>query len=50
MEMKPWHRFYDYNVPLTFRKPRMPIFDILQYAANAYPDKAAVQFLGFKRR
>jgi long-chain acyl-CoA synthetase len=46
METKPWHRHYDYNVPTTIRVPRIPVHDILQIPANAYPDKAALNFFG----
>lgn len=46
MEGKPWHRHYDYNVPLTLRYPRISIPDILQIPANSYPDKAALNFYG----
>ena len=46
MEVKPWHRHYDYNVPTTIRRPRLPVPDLLQIPANAYPDKAAYHFLG----
>ncbi len=46
MEEKRWHRHYDYNVPLTIRRPRLAVSDLLQIPANAYPDKAAVHFLG----
>jgi long-chain acyl-CoA synthetase len=46
MDYRPWHRHYDYNVPITMRIPRLPVPDILQIPANAYPDKAAYHFLG----
>jgi len=46
MEERRWHRHYDYNVPLTIRRPRLAVSDLLQIPANAYPDKAAVHFLG----
>ncbi|MCK9274836.1 MAG: AMP-binding protein [Syntrophales bacterium] len=46
MEERIWHRHYDYNVPLTVRRPRLAVPDLLQIPANAYPDKAAVHFLG----
>jgi long-chain acyl-CoA synthetase len=46
MESRPWQRHYDYNVPTTIRYPRLPIQDILQVPANAYPDKAALSFYG----
>ena len=46
MELKPWHRHYDYNVPTTVRVPRLPIHELIQIPANAYPDKAALTFCG----
>ena len=46
MELKPWHRHYDYNVPTTIRYPRLPIHELLGIPANAYPDKAALTFYG----
>ena len=46
MELKPWHRHYDYNVPTTVRVPRWPIHELIQIPANAYPDKAALNFYG----
>ena len=46
METKPWHRHYDYNVPTTIRYPRLPIHELLQIPANAYPDRAALTFYG----
>jgi len=46
MEMRPWHRHYDYNVPITIRYPRLPVHDLLGIPANAYPDKAALNFFG----
>ena len=46
MELKPWHRHYDYNVPTTIRYPRLPIHELIQIPANAYPDKAALNFFG----
>lgn len=46
MELKPWHRHYDYNVPTTVRLPRLPIHELIQIPANAYPDKAALTFYG----
>jgi len=46
LETKPWHRHYDYNVPTTVRVPRLPIHELIQLPANAYPDKAALNFYG----
>ncbi len=46
MEPRPWHRHYDYNVPTTVRVPRLPIHELIQIPANAFPDKAALNFYG----
>jgi long-chain acyl-CoA synthetase len=46
MELKPWHRHYDYNVPTTIRYPRLSIPELLGIPSNAYPDKAALTFYG----
>ena len=46
MELKPWHRHYDYNVPTTVRAPRLPVHELLQIPANNCPDKAALNFYG----
>jgi long-chain acyl-CoA synthetase len=46
LEEKPWHRHYDYNVPTTIRVPRLAIHELIQLPANAYPDKAALNFYG----
>ncbi|MEW6443241.1 MAG: long-chain fatty acid--CoA ligase [bacterium] len=46
MEPKPWHRHYDYNVPTTIRTPRVPVQELLQIPANAFPDKTALNFFG----
>ena len=45
-EERPWHQHYDYNVPTTIRYPRLPVHDLLQLPANAFPDKAALNFFG----
>jgi long-chain acyl-CoA synthetase len=46
LEAKPWHRHYDYNVPTTVRVPRLAVHELIQIPANAYPDKAALNFYG----
>jgi long-chain acyl-CoA synthetase len=46
LEAKSWHRHYDYNVPTTVRVPRLAIHELIQLPANAYPDKAALNFYG----
>jgi long-chain acyl-CoA synthetase len=46
MEPRPWQRHYDYNVPLTIRYPRIPLQDLIEVPAGAYPDKTALSFYG----
>ena len=46
MDDKPWHRFYDYSVPASIRRPQLSVADLLQIPSNSYPDKAAIHFLG----
>ncbi len=46
MGEKPWHRHYDYNVPITIRYPRLPVHELLGIPTNSYPDKAALNFYG----
>jgi long-chain acyl-CoA synthetase len=46
MEMKPWHRHYDYNVPTTIRYPRIAAQAFFQLAAGTFPDKPATNFYG----
>jgi long-chain acyl-CoA synthetase len=46
MDPRPWHRFYDYSVPASIPQPQLSVADLLQIPANAYPDKAALHFLG----
>ena len=46
MEMKPWHRHYDYNVPTTIRYPRISAYDILHLPVGSWPDKVALDFFG----
>lgn len=48
MNHRPWHRFYDYNVPISMRQPQLSVADLLQIPFNAYPDKDAIHFLGRK--
>ena len=43
---KQWQRHYDYDVPTSIRYPRLPIHDLVQIPAGAYPDKAALNFFG----
>jgi long-chain acyl-CoA synthetase len=46
MDAKPWHRHYDYATPTTIRYPRLAVHDLLGIPANAYPDKAALNYFG----
>jgi long-chain acyl-CoA synthetase len=46
MDAKPWHRHYDYDTPTTIRYPRLAVHELLGIPANAYPDKAALNFFG----
>ncbi len=46
MEERIWHQHYDYNVLKEYRHPRFPAHEILDIPANAYPDKAAVNYYG----
>lgn len=46
METKPWHRYYDYNVPTTIRYPHLAAHELLNIPVAHYPDKAALIFYG----
>ena len=46
MDVKPWHRHYDYNVPTTIRYPKLTAYEILNIPASNFPDKAATIFFG----
>jgi len=46
MEERIWHKFYDYNVPLEVRFPRMPISNLLHVSAAMFPHKACTNFYG----
>src|SRR4030042_5341198 len=46
MEVKPWHRHYDYNVPPTIRYPHLAAHELLNIPVASYPDKAALIFYG----
>jgi long-chain acyl-CoA synthetase len=46
MEERPWHRHYDYNVPTTVRIPRLLVHELFNIPANAFADKAALNFYG----
>ena len=46
MMTKPWHKFYDYNVPFTIRYPRNPAHKIFLMTAGIHPDKICTRFYG----
>ncbi len=46
MMTKPWHKFYDYNVPYTIRYPQFPAQRIFQLAAGTHPNKVCTVFYG----
>jgi long-chain acyl-CoA synthetase len=46
MESRPWHRHYDYNVPVSIRYPRIPVQEFMSMAAKAFPNKPALSFFG----
>ncbi|NQU65799.1 MAG: AMP-binding protein, partial [SAR324 cluster bacterium] len=46
MEERLWHQHYDYNVQTEYRIPRLTVFDLLGIPANAFPDKAALNYYG----
>ncbi len=46
MEEKFWHAQYDFNVPATIRYPRIPVHDLVNIAANTFPDKPALDLYG----
>ena len=41
---KPWQEHYDYNVPTTIRYPKMPVQNLMHFAASQNPTKNAVIF------
>ncbi len=48
MEEKPWHKSYDPKIPKFLEYPDIPIFKLLERAAENYPERAALIFLGEK--
>ncbi len=46
MEIKPWHRHYDYNVPTTMRYPGIPAQNLFHVAASQFPKKPAATIYG----
>lgn len=46
MENRFWQRNYDYNVPATFRYPKVPVQALVHLSAAQLPRKAAVDFYG----
>jgi long-chain acyl-CoA synthetase len=43
---RPWHAHYDHEVPTTIRYPEIPLHEIIEMPAAAYPDKPATVFFG----
>jgi long-chain acyl-CoA synthetase len=48
MESHPWYQYYDYNVPTTIRYPRIPVQNLMHFAASQFPTKTAVDVMGEK--
>jgi len=46
LNTKPWHAHYDFDVPTTIRYPRIPLHEILDIPAGAFPNKPATLFFG----
>ncbi|KJS30472.1 MAG: AMP-dependent synthetase [Desulfatitalea sp. BRH_c12] len=46
MESKIWHDKYDFNVPPTINYPQIPVHELVNLAANAFPDKPALNLYG----
>jgi long-chain acyl-CoA synthetase len=47
MQQKPWFQHYDQNVPHDLHYPQAPISGLLEGAAKRFPDRMALEFLGF---
>ncbi len=43
---KIWLRHYDPGVPTTLEYPRVPLFHLLEQAADRFPDRVATSFFG----
>ena len=46
IETRPWHKHYDYDVPIAIRYPRIPAQDLLATSAAFFPDRPAIDFHG----
>ena len=46
MKDRPWQRHYDFDLLTTIRYPKIPAHQLALFSANAFPDKAALSFLG----
>ena len=44
MTSRPWHQYYDYNVPTTLRYPKFPLQNLMHLAASQFPHKTAIDF------
>ena len=47
MQDKPWLQHYDQNVPFDLHYPEAPISGLLEGAAKRFPNRMALEFLGF---
>jgi len=48
MDERPWHKHYDKGVPLHIDYPEIPLFGLLEQAAQKYPDAPCTIFKGAK--
>jgi long-chain acyl-CoA synthetase len=46
MEIRPWVKHYDHDVPSTMQYPDMPVQSMFQAAVKKMPDKPALHFFG----
>lgn len=43
---RPWHNYYEPNVPHSLSYPDIPLFQFISDSARKYPDKCALSFYG----
>ena len=46
LEKQKWLKNYDYNVPTELRFPRIPVQDLVHFAASQAPNRVAIDFYG----
>lgn len=46
MESRPWHKLYDFNVPVSINYPRYPVQQLMHISAAMYPYKTATNLYG----